>query len=619
MRCCAFILLLHVVVAAAGELDTWVEAADDPAAVQEWLDDLRADPLNVNTATAAELAALPFFDRGTARAIIAERSRGGAFLSLIDLARRTSLTEHRRIVLEEFTFAGPLAVTAPLRSMFRTVGGRRSTSAANSGRDWWSSARADFTQSGGPRGYLYGKRRSGDLELLSAAAAGIEWPQLGSRPRVAVGSFQLEAGTGLVFGSAWGMGAWLSAPFSAAPKTARGLTVRPAADRMSTLQGAALSRTAGGVTAMLLFSHMQLDAALANGGGEQITEGEAAAPELARARENQIAERLWGATCEAGRGGLRAGATFSRAAYTPPLREAHPDDPEHRFSGKTLENGSAYLRLRSGPVSAVSEAALSAPGGTAHQTAVTAANETAALTVFHSAADADYFALRSRLWGGRGIEARNRRTTGIRMAAALPGHRLSLTGSTSRTPFRTASSPLTHGAADMESRWAWNPAADTEVELLVGRRWREVASETAPAIERSVDRGRIDVIWRAVAEYRLRFEARSAARAEQRDRKLGTLLFVQAKTRTPWLDAFFRVTAFNIEHSDAAMDVYEHAPAGAYPLVAINGAGLRAAAMLTRRWNAVTGALKIARTQKTVAAATYRDWEISVQMSSVLI
>ena len=42
----------------AGPIEDWVETSANPEAIQEWLDELGARPLDLNSATAAEIARL---------------------------------------------------------------------------------------------------------------------------------------------------------------------------------------------------------------------------------------------------------------------------------------------------------------------------------------------------------------------------------------------------------------------------------------------------------------------------------------------------------------------------------------------------------------------------------
>jgi competence protein ComEA len=77
----------RVYVPHAGEVDPAAVPSGGPAAPAESSDDAHRGPVNVNTATAAELETLPGVGPATAAAIVDERTRNGPFASIDDLER----------------------------------------------------------------------------------------------------------------------------------------------------------------------------------------------------------------------------------------------------------------------------------------------------------------------------------------------------------------------------------------------------------------------------------------------------------------------------------------------------------------------------------------------------
>jgi competence protein ComEA len=77
----------RVYVPHAGEVDPAAVPSGGPAAPAESVEDARRGPVNVNTATAAELESLPGVGPATAAAIVDERTRNGPFASIDDLER----------------------------------------------------------------------------------------------------------------------------------------------------------------------------------------------------------------------------------------------------------------------------------------------------------------------------------------------------------------------------------------------------------------------------------------------------------------------------------------------------------------------------------------------------
>lgn len=74
----------------------WMETEpDDPEAYASWLNDLALMPLDLNTVSADELARLPTLDPRLARAIVAHRTRRGAFRDISELERVSGIdAEH---------------------------------------------------------------------------------------------------------------------------------------------------------------------------------------------------------------------------------------------------------------------------------------------------------------------------------------------------------------------------------------------------------------------------------------------------------------------------------------------------------------------------------------------
>ena len=77
----------RVYVPHAGEVDPAAVPSGGPAAPAESGDDVHRGPVNVNTATADELEALPGVGPATAAAIVDDRTRNGPFVSVDDLER----------------------------------------------------------------------------------------------------------------------------------------------------------------------------------------------------------------------------------------------------------------------------------------------------------------------------------------------------------------------------------------------------------------------------------------------------------------------------------------------------------------------------------------------------
>lgn len=100
---------------AADDLEALVEddAAGDPTELLELLESLLADPLDVNTATADELAQIPSLDPLVAAAIVRQRAEAGAFRSLPEIQSVEGVTPEVFLDARPYLTIGPrLAASA---------------------------------------------------------------------------------------------------------------------------------------------------------------------------------------------------------------------------------------------------------------------------------------------------------------------------------------------------------------------------------------------------------------------------------------------------------------------------------------------------------------------------
>jgi len=308
--------------------------------------------------------------------------------------------------------------------------------------------------------------------------------------------------------------------------------------------------------------------------------------------------------------------TGYRANFDPPFA-MNPTEEILDFSGRELKVGSVFGRASFLGAEISSELAASDPGGVAHQTGLAWHDERAAIALYHVEAAADFHSPRSKLWGGFGEKAANEHVTGARFGLTWLRHQLSVSAGTGRTPFHTGSSSLPRRDADLELRWRSTLEGPVNLALLLGRRWREETSASSPVIGVKVDRARTDVFIRvgdSPLEYRLRAEIRSASREQRASHALGTLLFVQAKWMTGGTTVFGRVTTFSLESSDVAVQLYENALRGTYPLVPLSGRGSRAALTVSRHWRSLRLAAKAALSRRSETQGDEHDAELGLEI-----
>jgi hypothetical protein len=614
MKCCVPLLLLALLAAAlAQSLDDWVESSADPQELQVWWDDLRQNPLDLNRAAAEEIARLPLFDRIAAQAVVSARRERGGFGSLDEALNLPSLTPTQRDVLRALTTVEfPHRWRADVSALSSAEGGN----GARFAPDRWSSRLRAIFRGEQQRAFLFGIRDAGGRDLFAETSFGIELDQPSVGTRWLFGDFQCETGTGLVFASPFGMAQWLASYDALGPGEARGLDLRPSSNRRLLLRGVAAEIRRGPLNVMLVGNWSRRDAAIGDSGAMRLTEGESASSEeLAAAREGQVEERLAGTSAQVTFRGVRAGAAGYAARFDPPLA---PDvsDGLPQLRGNDLRVGSAFVSAGGAGLNLTSEFGASNPGGVASQTAVSCRGERVGLALYHVRADEDFFSPRSVQWEGFGAAAQNAEVIGARIQAIWPRHTLAAALSTSRTPFRTATSPLKKSVSFWETDWRAALSAQSELHLRLTRRWNEDVSENAAAPEMTTDAARAELrLGDDQQTFRVRFELRSAHRDGDADGKLGSLLFVQGTERTRWLEVTARLTVYHLENSDVAMQVYELPLRGEYPLVALSGSGGRATLVLARDWSGFRTAAKVTHGQVSAADGDHDELTFGLEFT----
>ena len=614
MRCCAPLLLLALLTTAAAQsLDEWVESSADPQELQTWWDDLRRNPLDLNRAAAEEIALLPLFDRAAAQALMNARRERGAFHNLDEALSLPSLTPAQRDVLRALTTVQlPLRWRADVSALGSAHGGNDAPFAP----DRWSSRMRAVFRGEQQRAFLYGIRDAGGRDLFAETSFGIELAQPSLGARWLMGDFQCETGTGLVFASPFGVAQWLASYDALGPGEARGLDLRPSSNRRLVLRGAAAEIRRGPLDMILAGNWSRRDAAIGDSGAERLTEGESASSEeLAAAREGQVEERLAGASAQVNFRGMRAGAAGYTSRFDPPLV---PDGSEAvpELRGNGLRVGSVFISADRAGLNLTSELAASNPGGVAQQTALSFRGERAGLALYHVRADEDFFSPRSVQWDGFGAAAQDAEVTGARIQAIWPRHTVTAALSTSRTPFRAATSPLKKSASSLETHWRAALSDQSELHLKLTRRSVEDASESAAAQKVTTDAARAELrLGTDRQTFRVRLELRSALRGGDADRKLGSLVFVQGTQRTRWLEVTTRLTVFHLESGDVAMQVYELPLRGEYPLVMLSGGGRRATLVVARDWLGFRTAAKVAHSRQSAADGEHDELTFGLEFT----
>lgn len=584
-----FCLLLGIAMACtsgfSGAIEEWVENSPQPEVVQEWLDELREHPLDLNRTNRNELLRLPFFDETSARRLLDLRAAKGNFRRIEDVLTMPEWSAGQREVLQRYTTVIPRPEHAWLRATSQV------TSVAA------SSLRGSFSSGERTSGFVRMRQEASRPQALQDVSVGIAYASANDGWQVAAGDFQFESGTGLVFGSSYGSSSWLARGNTLMPSKAAGLKSRPASYKLSIFRGAGLQVTRGMFDVTALISRQQLDAKTANNGIERISEGESVTSLTDAAREDQLEERMFGAEAAAHLDQWRMSICGARSRFSPEFDPVPDPTQPFAFRGRRLDVGGMSLRGGRRELSFVAEAARSIPGGRAARAVLSMQRSSHSLSLYHSYASPDFFSLHSKAWGAFGDEAANTTRSGIRLGFASRVHVLGLHAWSSRTPFRTASLPLRKSSGGMEVRSNLPLTAILNAELLAGRTWNEDSGTESREVAIRTDRSRIELTLQQNVEFKLRLEMRSMHVDEQRDGKRGSLLFLQTRYPNRLATLLLRVTFFDIESGDAAIRVYEAAPMGAFPIITYSGSGRRVAGMISRSVGALSAAVKLAHTR----------------------
>ena len=603
LAACTCIVLLCFNIAVADVVEEWVEESLEPQAIFEWLDDLRERPLDLNAASRSDLQRLPFFDEGEVECLLLARQRQGSFRSMNDVLNLSEWGGAEREVLRQFTTVVPIA------------NGKGIVRAASSVQETTqSSVRARFDSQKAVRGFASIRRRSAAANDLDYASVGIEF-RPNERYHIVAGDYQSEFGSGLVFGSAFGAGSWLTRSGSLDPGAISGLKSRPTSNQLTKYRGAGAEMDVGIVSLTAMLSQQQLDAIVTPDGVQSLAPSESGSNDLSLARNNQVEEQLAGAVVAVKRGVWIGGICGSHSRFSPAFTPIDsPDDP-FRFSGSQLNVGSVFAGAQFQRIEFSGELARSNPGGIAHQSVVALRGERLGVAAYHASAAPNFFSPHSKSWSGFESEAVNSRRTGVRILVRDKHFSASLHAWSSRTPFRTTTVPLREEQDGLESRVDLKLPSGVNFNLLAGRTRNEGFSEAAGSEMTYRDRLRAEATIPSDVEFKLRLEVRSAGTDSQSDHDQGTLLFLQAKDRIESFWLFLRVTVFNVEGSNVAMTVYENAPLGTFPVESLYDNGRRVAFMLSRDFGTVSVAAKIANSVIEDGANRTSDVEGAAQLS----
>lgn len=363
-------------------------ADEDAEQLADALYRLLASPLDLNTATADELAQLPALPVALAHRIVRHRQRHGPFPSVDALLGVGGLSAEALAALRPFVTAGPAeagdapgSASAPRRmrlEVVQRVARRFATDDAGPGSPvrLLTRVRAEqrrrlalhltLDQDAGERFGWDAARRAYGYDFVSAA---LSVRDAGAVRRLVVGDFVVNAGQGLVFWQRPTMGKGAETVRSA-ERSGAGVAPHGGAEETRFFRGlAATLRLRPTLSVSVFASRRHLDAT-------RVDTADGAPPVFAsplpatglhrttteRARRAMLRHDLIGGDVAFARGGLRLGATGYAARFGGTLRPGPGPERRYAFAGDRAAMGSVYFDGVAGAYHAFGEVALDADG-----------------------------------------------------------------------------------------------------------------------------------------------------------------------------------------------------------------------------------------------------------------
>ena len=611
----------------------------DPTALLERLASLRADPLDVNAATAEELAQVPALGPLGGAAVVREREAGGPFASLGDLRRVRGLSDGDVRDAAPYLTVGagrPARFPAPptvadLRSDLRVAAVQRvqrrlDLAAGYLGPD---SARA---YPGGPA-RLYtrlsatvrrqlsvnltlekdpGETFEGGVDYVSGHAALLD---AGRVDALVVGDFVAEFGQGVVLWRASGFGKGPDA-VGGPIRSGRGLRPYGSVDETNFLRGVGLTVAAApGLYVSAFASRRDLDASVlapdtldgrgADGLGvvTSLSADGLHRTDRERARAGALGETLVGGGAEVRVSSAalvgRAGVVGTRSTFDAPLARGDRPDQLFDFEGTEATTLSAYADASGRAGRAFGEVARGPGGALGGVAGLLADLGGADLLVVGRHYAPGFTALHGYPFGERNGAGQNETGlyAGLRLRPA-PAWTVDAYVDQYRFPFLRFNVPRPSRGHEALVRVEHRPRRYLRASLQARTETREVGLDVPNAVAGSVvgalgERTRQSVRFQGEwdASRRLRLRARvegsravapgggpQAGGAVQ----LGSLVYQDVRWQaTPWLRADARLALFETDGFDARIYVFENDLTGVFSVPALAGRGARAYVLLS--------------------------------------
>lgn len=306
----------------------------------EFIDELKSDPLDINSATSQQLEAFPFFTSTMAKKIFHEKNRRGPFQNLQDFQNRLHLDESE---IEWFApyirFSRAFDLAMDNRMYFiqelPLPEGIRSGKYKGS---WYKSGfRLKWNYANRMTSGILIQKDPGEPQWNDHSVGFLQGTLLenaNSELSIVLGNFSIEAGQGLVLWGPYGLFKG-SDPIGVVKKRSERIKGYISSDESKALQGSAFCFKTKVMAFTGFFSSRHLDACIQPSGNVSCIETSGLhRTENEMNTQNALTEKLGGARIALHFSKARIGATFWQGKYNPPFFPLDLERDRFGFRGK---------------------------------------------------------------------------------------------------------------------------------------------------------------------------------------------------------------------------------------------------------------------------------------------
>lgn len=333
-------------------LERGTEDAESSQYVDE-LEQLEESPLDINTATAKELAIIPLMQQQNIEAILALRERRGEIASMDELRSLESIDDRLMLLLvkycrvyqpddeSEFAFFERVGATLRTRAQQDEVASRGFTDGAYQGSRLKLYNRITATDDAHLSAAIISEKDAGETSIADHVAGHIAAKDLGILKTVIVGDYTVALGQGVAQWSASGISK--GSEVITSPKR-RNRMLRPfaSAEENRFYRGVAAQAQLGGMDVVAFYSNHWLDASIDSTDATGFDESGLHRTLSEIDKQNTVNERIFGAAASTTFTLDRGSATIGVTGYSSSFDRALSPDNRFAFHGTSASMVGAH-------------------------------------------------------------------------------------------------------------------------------------------------------------------------------------------------------------------------------------------------------------------------------------